>query len=185
MEATLRRHDRIALSERRRRNVIPDLSFGSGCRCCYDTNDGGEYTALIELQKSMEQGKQTNGNDEIDYSGRDEENNDDKESNQDNYDGRSDDSDFDYLLDEDLPEGGGGGAMDNELKLLQQERLQELQLSALIRESAMQHGFGVHRQFHPQRVLHAAGLGLEGNQFLTGSTAIPPAAVIHLNEDTV
>ena len=134
----MRRHDRIALSERRRPNVIPDLSFGSGCRCCYDTNDGGEYTALVELQKSMEQGKQTNSSDEIDYSGRDEENNDDKESNQDNDDGSSDDSDFDYLLDEDLPEGGGGGReMDNELKLLQQERLEELQLSALIRESAM------------------------------------------------
>ena len=55
----------------------------------------------------------------------------------------------------------------------------------MIRESAIQHGFGVHRQFHPQRVLHAAGLGLEGNQFLTGTAAIPPAAVIHLNEDTV
>ena len=109
MEAILCQHDRIALSERRRRNVIPDLSFGSGCRCYYDTNDGGEYTALIELRKSMEQGKQTNGNDEIDYSGRDEENNDDKKSNQDNDDGSSDDSDFDYLLDEDLPGGGGGG----------------------------------------------------------------------------
>lgn len=180
LESTLRRHDRIALAERRKRNVIDSLTFGSGCRCCYDTNDGGEYTALIDLRKQKEVMKKN------EQEGEEEEEND----NHKNDDSDSDsDSEFDYLLDEELPGGGNDNdytnGEDDQLKLLQQERLEELQLSAMIRASAMQHGFGAHRQFHPQRVLHAAGLGLEGTKLSSSVAAIPPAAVIHLNEDSM
>ena len=195
LETTLRRHDRIALAERRRRNLIKDLSFGNGCRCCYDTNDGGEYTSLIELRASLGKGGKEGGEEGLDNDTIQNENDEyDRRRNNDNYDENQDDEDsdddseFDYLLDEDLP---GTETMNHELQLLQQERLEELQLSALIRESAMQHGFGVHRQFHPQRVLYAAGLGLEGKRNSTTGTAtavsavIPPAAVIHLNEDSI
>ena len=54
LETALRRHDRIALAERRRKHLIKDLTFGDACRCCYDQMDGGEYTALIELRASLE-----------------------------------------------------------------------------------------------------------------------------------
>ena len=191
MEATLRRHDRVALAERRRRNVMPNLSFGYGCRCCYDTTDGGEYMALTDLRAKMEQEKKENGNgdneDDIDGGNH---NVEEKERDDDSDDDDSDDdSEFDYLLDEDLP---GGDMVNNELKLLQQERMEELQLSAMIRESAMQHGFGVHRQFDPQRILHAAGLGLEGggsgktnqSRQRSGPVVIPPASVIHLYQNS-
>ena len=36
---------------------MPNLSFGYGCRCCYDTTDGGEYMALTDLRAKMEQEK--------------------------------------------------------------------------------------------------------------------------------
>jgi hypothetical protein len=174
LESTLRRHDRVALAERRRRNLVPNLSFGDGCRCCYDTNDGGEYQALIDLRAET-QG--ITNESEVDNA---EGNNEDKARNDsyDDDDDSDDDSEFDYLLDEDLP---GDDNVNSDFSLLQQERLEELKLSAMIHESAMQHGFGVHRQFHPQRVLYAAGLGLSGNSMRTGVAAIPPAAVIHLS----
>ncbi len=182
LETTLRRHDRIALAERRRRHLIKDLSFGEACRCCHDQNDGGEYTALIELRASLSEQNQENQED-LDLDHQDYENHayERKVNNDSDNDDSDDDSEFDYLLDEDLP---GGGESDSQLQLLQQERMAELQLSAIMRESAMQHGFGVHRQFHPQRVLYAAGLGLEGKARV-GVADIPPAAVIHLNEDNV
>jgi hypothetical protein len=175
LELTLRRHDRIALAERRRRNILTDLSFGDGCRCCYDTSDGGEYAALTDLRESQqEQQSSTDNND------KDEEEKKSKEDDSD--DDSDDDSEFDYLLDEDLP---GDDGFNNDFQALQQERLEELQLAAMIRESANQHGFGVHRQFDPQRVLHAAGLGLKGNSMRTGVAAIPPTAVIHLYENNI
>jgi len=222
IESALRRHDRIALAERRRRNVMKDLNFGSsvhggdgdhhGCRCCYDTNDGGEYRALIDLRSELavkasslarDGGDNDNDGDNDDGEGKGDQGREEKYGSDDNDDDSDDDSEFDYLLDEDLPGSGGNGGdggdddygMSNELKLLQQERMEELQLSAMIRESAMQHGFGVHRQFHPQRVLYAAGLGLSGSvsgnsnsrsrSSSTAAAAIPPAAVIHLFEDTL
>ena len=207
LEATVRRHDRIALAERRRRNVITDLSFGSGCRCSYDTNDGGEYTALFDLRKYGlidDNNNDVNNNNNNDDNDNQEKDKDVMKKNNDNDSNSDSDSEFDYLLDDDDLPGGQPINDNNEttisinpLKLLQQERLEELQLSALIRESALQHGFGVHRQFHPQRVLHAAGLGFEGkrydanhyNRTSSGSSnvaaLIPPAAVIHLNEDCV
>lgn len=163
LESTLRRHDRIALAERRRRNVIPNLSFGEGCRCCYDPeSDGGEYGALMELReaKLKEITAATETNDVILST----QNDDDNESND-----SDDDSEFDFLLDENIP------GQDE----LEQERLQELQLCAMIRDSARQHGFGAHRQFHPARLLHAAGLGMGGIRG-NRAAAVPPAAVVHL-----
>jgi hypothetical protein len=162
LESTLRRHDRIALAERRRRNVIPNFSFGEGCRCCYDPeSDGGEYVALIEVREAKQSEKAKDETSDLIHSTQNE---DDKES-----DDSDDDSEFDFLLDEHIPG-------QNELE---QERLQELQLSVMIRDSARQHGFGVHRQFHPARLLHAAGLGMGGIRG-NRAAAVPPAAVVHL-----
>ena len=47
LESTLRRHDVVAMTERRRRNLIQTNDF-EGCRCSYHpTNDGcGDYPAL-------------------------------------------------------------------------------------------------------------------------------------------
>ena len=63
MESTLHHHDHIALAERRRQNIVSTLSFGEGCRCCNDTNDGGKYRALIELRASrqMQQNRNQDG----------------------------------------------------------------------------------------------------------------------------
>jgi hypothetical protein len=165
LQSTLRRHDRIALAERRRRNVIPNLSFGEGCRCCYDPeSDGGEYGALMELREAnLTEKIITNADETNDYIPSTQKE-DDKESNY-----SDDDSEFDFLLDETIPG-------QNELE---QERLQELQLCAMIRDSARQHGFGAHRQFHPARLLHAAGLGMGGIRG-NRAAAIPPAVVVHL-----
>ncbi len=156
--------------------------------------DGGEYRALIELRASLE-GQQQQGGDSEEggiyendienennaYERKVNENNDSNDDGEDS----DDDSEFDYLLDEDLP----GSQINNDLQLLQQERMEELKLSAIMRESAIQHGFGVHRQFHPNRVLYAAGLGMEGSNTNSSSSSssavIPPAAVLHLHEDTV
>lgn len=156
LESTLRKHDRIALAERRRKNIIPNLSFGEGCRCCYDPeSDGGEYLALIELRESQKK-KELIQKDESEQNGSDPDDTDD------------DDSEFDFLLDEKLP-------CQQEME---QERLLELQLCAMIRDSARHHGFGVHRQIHPGRVLHAAGLGFQTKDH--AAALVPPAAVVHL-----
>jgi hypothetical protein len=102
-----------------------------------------------------------------------------------------DDSEFDYLLDEDLPDPSAYGTdadpyanANSTFLLYQEERMEELQLNALIHESALQHGFGTHRQIHPQRVLHGAGLGMGGIRG-NRAAAIPPAAVIHLYKESM
>mmetsp|Transcript_30175 Transcript_30175/g.46173 ORF Transcript_30175/g.46173 Transcript_30175/m.46173 type:complete len:256 (+) Transcript_30175:78-845(+) len=171
VETTLRRHDRIALAERRRRNVIDDLKFGSGCRCCYDPNmDGGEYIALIEMKASVGTlSEQVCNEAQLNLKT-------EQESNESDSD---DDSEFDYLLDEDLPVPGTAGGGDNALMAHHQDRVKELQLFMMMNESAREHGFGVHRQLHPERVLHAAGLGMGGVRG-NRAAAIPPAAIIHL-----
>mmetsp|Transcript_10239 Transcript_10239/g.19182 ORF Transcript_10239/g.19182 Transcript_10239/m.19182 type:complete len:405 (-) Transcript_10239:867-2081(-) len=167
---TLRRHDRIALAERRRRNVL-NLSFGSGCRCCYDPNqDGGEYDALIQLRQDEryrnyveQEHEQDNGMARDAFLHNDTSEGFNDESNNSSDD--DSDDEYDYLLEEDELSSSS----------FQQQRMEELQLLALIRESAMQHGFGVHRQFHPQRVLQAAGLGM--NRIMDDP---PGMAVVHL-----
>lgn len=176
---TLRRHDRIALAERRRKHVL-NLSFGSGCRCCYDPNqDGGEYDALIQLREEhcrdlIEQEREQQQ--QVPYEGKlsswdspgvvsSQSHNDLKRMKSNNDNDSDSDDEYDYLLEEDLPSSSS----------FQQQRMEELQLHALMRESAMQHGFGVHRQFHPQRVLIAAGLGMDRTLYNA-----PAAAVVHL-----
>ena len=150
LEQTLSRHDVVAMKERRRRHLVSNLSWGVGCRCCYDPNsDGGEYRALIEARA-----RQQKGNKELE----EEEENVEETSNDSN-------DEFDYLLDEDLP-GDDGGVIHE----LEERRRAELEFAMLQREVALQHGYGVHRQMHPNRVLRAAGLG--------GTSS--PAVVLHL-----
>ena len=118
METTLQRHDVTILAERRRRHLIPNLSWGDGCRCCYDPNsDGGEYFTLLELRK--EQPK----NDQENYPQKEEDSQKDEES----------DDEFDYLLDEELPEDDG-------LKEAEDRRRAELEFQLLVQESAFQIG---------------------------------------------
>ena len=95
-------------------------------------------------------------------------------------DGSDDDSEFDYLLDEDLPgdADGDGGAPSFTLRALEEERRLELELLALRREAALSHGYGAHRQMHPSRSLRAVGLGSSPSQRRDGS--VPAAAVLHL-----
>lgn len=182
IEATLRRHDRIALAERRRRNIIDNLTFGAGCRCCYDANqDGGEYKALIDL-RSLEQEQQqqqefTHNNNEQNTAV--EKNGGSKEPQRKRDEDSDSDSDdeFNYLLDDDLPSPSNNEP--SAFQSFQQERIEEMQLYMMMNESAVQHGFGAHRQFHPQRVLHAAGLGMGGIRG-NRAAAIPPAVVVHL-----
>mmetsp|Transcript_22334 Transcript_22334/g.32981 ORF Transcript_22334/g.32981 Transcript_22334/m.32981 type:complete len:377 (+) Transcript_22334:51-1181(+) len=153
LTSTLSRHDVTVLAERRRRHVLHDMSFGSGCRCTYDPNsDGGEYRALIELRETLKK-EEAEGDEEDDEDEKEVEEADDDDS----------DDEFDYLLDEDLPN-------ENDLE---ERRRAELEFSMLRQETAIFHGFGVHRQMHPNRVLKAAGLGSKARH-------PPAAAVLHL-----
>uniref|UniRef100_A0A7S2UEH1 Uncharacterized protein n=1 Tax=Attheya septentrionalis TaxID=420275 RepID=A0A7S2UEH1_9STRA len=179
LTTTLRRHDRVALAERRRRigrHLLPDLSFGAGCRCCYDPNgDGGEYPALVDARSSN---FVTNSlTEKTDLERENQAHHQPEESDKNDSD---DDSEFDYLLDEDLPGSGEGGEANKGDSLLQQledDRRAELELAMLHRESAMQHGYGVHRQFAPARVFRAADLMVS-----QGRGAAAPAVVLHLYE---
>jgi hypothetical protein len=161
----LRRHDVIAMAERRRRNLVTTSGF-EGCRCCYDPNsDGGEYLTLIEYKKQhpISIPNASTFMEQIE--------NETKEATgtlEEEYDDDSDDE-FDYLLDEDLP---GGGGDDDTLRELEENRRAELEYQILMNQVALQHGYGTHRQLHPGRVLKAAGLG--------DTRQAPPAVVLHL-----
>jgi hypothetical protein len=154
LTSTLSRHDVTRLAERRRRNVLQNLNFGSGCRCCYDPNiDGGEYRALTEMKEKLKR----EGNEISDVA--DEE----VKTRRDSGEGFEDEDDeFDYLLDEDLPVESS----------VEKIRRAELEFAMLSQETAIQHGYGVHRQMHPSRVLKAAGLG--------GGRDAPHGVVLHL-----
>lgn len=80
----------------------------------------------------------------------------------DNDDDSSDDSEFDYLLDEDIPG--------------QDQRLAELEDLAQQTELLHHHGYGVHRQMHPQRLFSAAGYGTDTMR----DVIRPKGSVIHL-----
>jgi len=150
LTSTLSRHDVTLQAERRKRHVLGNLSFGSGCRCMYDPNlDGGEYRALTEFRESLKKEEDEEDDEEQ------------KEINQEESGGGEDDSDdeFNYLLDDDLP-------VDN---ALEERRRAELEFAMLQQETALHHGYGVHRQMHPNRVLKAASLG---------SGRDPPSAVV-------
>jgi hypothetical protein len=175
LTSTLRRHDVSALAERRRRNLIRTAEF-DGCRCCYDpTGDGGEYRALVDL-KAERQRDNINKGEQGDYEAGKEHNEFDRsaattserqeKTTTDDADGSDgDDDEFDYLLDEDLPDEDG------ELKAIEDRRRAELEYEMMLRQFAQQHGYGVHRQLHPLRVLKAAGLTGRGT---------PPFVVVHL-----
>lgn len=173
LTSTLRRHDLSLLAERRRRNLVRTAEF-DGCRCCYDpSSDGGEYRALVNLKAERQQLGDKAGDDQEDGDQHDEDENADgdvdirrrKNPKGDGSHDDDDDDEFDYLLDDDLPDEDG------ELKAIEDRRRAELEYEMLLRQIAQQHGFGVHRQLHPLRVLKAAGLTGRGT---------PPFAVIHL-----
>jgi len=151
LTSTLNRHDITVLAERRKRHVLHNLKFGSGCRCSYDPDaDGGEYRCLIEMREEFNHEK---------AAGEDEEQDDPKEQEREDSDS---DDEFDYLLDEDLP-------VDSDLE---ERRRAELEYAMLEQEIALHHGYGAHRQMHPNRVLRGAGLG--------GARAPPSTVVLHL-----
>ena len=190
--SALQRHDRVALAERRKKHLLNGLSWGNGCRCCYDPNsDGGEYGALVEARKRLaeERGEVDGGNDGGDNNDNDEAANDDDEKNitsepafaerrniddGDNSDDSDSDDEFDYLLDEDL---SGEDGQPSALALLEEARRAELEMTVMEREAAIQHGFGAHRQMHPSRVLRAAGLGMDQRGM---AATVAPAVVLHL-----
>jgi len=173
LETTLARYDRIALAERRRRYVLSDFSFGSGCRCCYDPKlDGGDYTALTEARCKLQEQHQDLGYD-------------DDEKNEPRYDQNclvlekeDDDSDdeYDYLLEEDD---------DNDsIQKMEEECKAEMYLAALTLESAVHHGFGTHRQIHPQYIVRATGLGqTESARARMTRSSVSPAIVLHLYDE--
>ena len=74
---------------------------------------------------------------------------------------------FDYLLDEDIE-----SSAENDL---QAYRRAELESMARNYEVLRYHGFGVHRQMHPQRVFPSVGYGV-----VDRDRYIPPGAVVHL-----
>jgi hypothetical protein len=123
LESTLRRHDVIAMAERRRRNLVTTPGF-EGCRCCYDPNsDGGEYLTLIEYKKQhpISTPNASTFMELIE--------NETKEATstlEEEYDDDTDDE-FDYLLDEGLP---GGGGDDDTLRELEENRRAESSGSA-------------------------------------------------------
>jgi hypothetical protein len=183
--SALQRHDRVALAERRKKHLLGGLSWGHGCRCCYDPNsDGGEYGALMDARKRLaeERGDVCAADDE-DSNGETADDGDDEkkmtsepafvERKNDDSDSDSDDE-FDYLLDEDPP---GGDGQPSALALLEEARRAELEMTVMEREAAIQHGFGAHRQMHPSRVLRAAGLGMDQRGM---AAAVAPAVVLHL-----
>jgi hypothetical protein len=162
LERTLRRHDVVAMAERRRRNLVTTSAF-EGCRCCYDPNgDGGEYRALMEYKEQHPVSVFENNNTTTVEEEEEEENHEPNVSND------SDDDEFDYLLDDDLP------GTNSDVKELEENRRAELEFQMLTRQVAIQHGYGTHRQLHPGRVLKAAGLGENK------SRQPPPAVVLHL-----
>ena len=154
----MKRHDIAAMAEKRRRNLVQTKDGTEVCRCCCDPNsDGGEYQALIEYKMKHSFVDSSNN---LPY---------EEEKKEPNVDDDDDDSDdeFDYLLDEDLPQ-------DDKLNELEEKRRGELEFQALANQTALQHGYGTHRQLHPVRVLKAAGLGDKKTR------QPPPAVVLHL-----
>jgi len=186
LTSTLRRHDIAALAERRRRHLVK-MPYDA-CRCsCDPKSDGGEYQALIEFkeQKQREQqkeaegyreeeGEQTAEQAELDIPSNNNYRSKNKGSLDDDEENNSDDSDdeFDYLLDDDF---GMEGQMVRELE---EQRRAELEYLVLMRQIAGYHGYGVHRQMHPSRVLRVAGLGRESTSINTSSSLPPPPAVV-------
>ncbi len=193
VEKTLRAHDRVAQAENERRqfnnntigggnsalfksfNLVHGLSFGSGCRCCYDPNaDGGEYDLLAAAREELMASLNEGGGDEEDEDAIDEHtsnkrnySHDNNHEEDDDNDDSSDDSEFDYLLDDDIP------GISSEYEA---ERRSEFETLAQRTELLHHHGYGVHRQMHPQRLFSAAGYGTDTMR----DVVRPKGSVIHL-----
>mmetsp|Transcript_17764 Transcript_17764/g.44320 ORF Transcript_17764/g.44320 Transcript_17764/m.44320 type:complete len:391 (-) Transcript_17764:62-1234(-) len=171
LTATLRRHDVSALAERRRRHLVKmpagDGGHDEACRCSCDPNsDGGEYHALIEYKERMRQDKVLEEQIEKEESEYERKNSSDSDSDS--------DDEFDYLLDEDF-------GFDENIRELEEQRKAELEYQMLMRQVAGYHGYGVHRQLHPNRVLRIAGLGRSAADSRKSYVPPPPtAAVVHL-----
>ncbi|KAL3803146.1 hypothetical protein HJC23_003421 [Cyclotella cryptica] len=182
--ATLRAHDRVAQAENLRRqqlslqsgytyktfNLINGLSFGSGCRCCYEPNgDGGEYELLAAARKEREiDGKQlTDDSQHVgDHEVHEQENA--KSASKNESDNSDSDDEFDYLLDEEIE-------TTSHEHDLQATRRAELENIARHYEVLRYHGFGVHRQMHPQRVFSYVGYcNTDKDRY------VPAGAVLHL-----
>jgi len=186
LTSTLRRHDIAALAERRRRHLVK-MPYDA-CRCsCDPKSDGGEYRALIEFkeqeQRQQQQEKDGLKEEEEDQTAEEEEldiasNIDYRSKNKGSLDNdeanNSDDSDdeFDYLLDEEF------GMEGQIVRELEEQRRAELEYQILMRQIAGYHGYGVHRQMHPSRVLRVAGLGRESTSINASSRLPPPPAVV-------
>eukprot|EP00580_Thalassiosira_gravida_P003138 CAMPEP_0201615706 /NCGR_PEP_ID=MMETSP0492-20130828/31972_1 /ASSEMBLY_ACC=CAM_ASM_000837 /TAXON_ID=420259 /ORGANISM="Thalassiosira gravida, Strain GMp14c1" /LENGTH=353 /DNA_ID=CAMNT_0048083459 /DNA_START=120 /DNA_END=1181 /DNA_ORIENTATION=- len=156
------------------------MTFGSGCRCSYDPNtDGGDYELLAQAKKDRGDYDNTNNDNHADAEEKDaDEIRHDEESDSDS------DSEFDYLLDEDIPTSNGGGGGDapssDYYDDLQSTRRTELENLARHAEVARHHGYGVHRQMHPQRVFPSVGYGADQVR----DRACPRGAVVHLYDGT-
>lgn len=156
LQRTLDAHTHVLLrQEQARRNLVQTLRF-SGCRCCYDPdNDGtGDYRALEAMREARCEGgtepavavtmmRQDGDAARQVHS--------EKSEAAEEEDSDGSDSEYDYLLDDD--------SQDEEMKQIEEQRRAQLQVEMLERQLLQQHGYGVHRQMHPTRVLKAAGLG--------------------------
>jgi hypothetical protein len=198
IEKTLRAHDRISKAENQRRqfanisnrggrgisvNLVHGLSFGSGCRCCYDPNtDGGDYELLAEAKhheylranhndsdEHLEEDAIYEQDDTERYESTNKLSNNIRDDDNDDENGSSDDSEFDYLLDEDIP--GSTTQYD-----MQGQRRAELETLARQIEILRHHGYGVHRQMHPQRLFSSAGYGTDTMR----DVVRPQGSVVHL-----
>jgi hypothetical protein len=195
VEKTLRAHDRVARAENERRqfsisggdggnhnasfksfNLVHGLSFGSGCRCCYDPNtDGGDYDLLAAAREELMAGFNEGGDGDEDDAAdghttkrnSNDNNHDDDDDDTDDNDDSSDDSEFDYLLDDDIP------GISSEFEA---ERRAELANLAQRTELLRHHGYGVHRQMHPQRLFSSAGYGTDTMR----DVIRPKGSVVHL-----
>ncbi len=177
IQATLKRHDRIARRERMRRNAVPLLTCDNSggfsnmdvCRCMFDPGqDGGEYEALRNLRLLSLAVADTDPDE--DGSQRNVPTGVEEEFSTSSADDDSDD--FDYLLDDkELP-----GA-----KEFEEQRREEFEEALLYREFLFHHGYGTVRQMHPLRVLRTAGLSNTDNNNTISSGA---AVVLHLFDPT-
>ena len=152
------------------------FSWGEGCGCTYDTaSDGGEYKALAEARERRHEEHHRR----LLEKEEEEEEEEKKKAaihKHDDDDDSDDDSEFDYLLDEDVPSSSTNGDDGFSLRKLEEERMAELQWQAMMQGMIRVHGFGEHRQMHPNRLLTAAGLGMKRNH----NNNIPESVVLHL-----
>ena len=169
----------MATAEQRRRhdrNLVKASTF-EGCRCCYDPNSdgGGDYRALMEYREQKRQDEEEELDDEkedVKIRSTNEPIPSPAAPEKPTESESDSDDEFDYLLDDDdLP-----GASAN--KQWEEARKQELEFQIWCNQVAMQHGFGVHRQLHPSRVLQVAGIAGPKQTNQTFSSRLPPPAVV-------